>query len=50
MEDNLLPLIEDDLYYKATFDIRQPLMGVNLDGSQLPLMEHDLLWKTTFRG
>ena len=41
--------MEDDLWRRTTFDGRQHLMEVDIDGRH-PLMEHDILWKTTFDG
>jgi len=50
--DRRRPSMEDDLWWKTTFDGRPPLMEDDLwwkDGRR-PLMEDDLWWKTTFDG
>ena len=41
--------MEDDLWWKTTFDRRQPLMEEDFDGRH-PLMEDNVLWKTIFHG
>ena len=41
--------MEDNLWYKTTFDGRQPWWKATFDGRQ-PLIENNLWWKTTFDG
>ena len=41
--------MEDGLWWKTTFERRQPLIEEDFDGRH-PLMEDDILWKTTFDG
>ena len=48
-------LMEDNLYWKTTFDGRQPLIGNTFWWKtpfykRWPLMEEDLWWKTAFDG
>ena len=41
--------MEDDLWWKTSFDRRQPLMEEDFDGGH-PLMKDNLSWKKNFDG